>query len=343
MSVPQGEARKFHTLDAMRGIAAISVVPRHVGPLGIELPESFLAVDLFFLLSGFVIANAYDGRLGAGGFLRQFLLLRAVRLYPLYLVGLSLGLVQAWIYDIPIYKAALVSAILMLPATPLWAGCSLYNGPTWTLPLELAANGVYAAAVRAFRIPLLCAVVAASALGLVASYAIWGTLDAGWDWQQLPLALSRLSFSFFAGVLLFRLIGDRRRVSPAGWGIVMLATALLLTASPPPQWRPAFELAAICILFPLLVAKAATVEPSPGWQPLCVFLGVTSYALYTVHQPLGGIVVAALHAAEIPFPERNAISFIIFCTVALLIAAMLHRWVDVPARGALRRLLLRAR
>ena len=63
-----GNARKFHTLDGIRGIAALLIVSRHVPYLQIDTPESFLAVDVFFVLSGFVIANAYDGRLSSGSY-----------------------------------------------------------------------------------------------------------------------------------------------------------------------------------------------------------------------------------------------------------------------------------
>lgn len=82
--------RAFHTLDGLRGIAALLVVSRHVGQLspGIELPKAFLAVDLFFLLSGFAIAYAYDDRLTQPGFIGKFLSIKLIRLYPLYFLGL---------------------------------------------------------------------------------------------------------------------------------------------------------------------------------------------------------------------------------------------------------------
>ena len=85
--------RTFYGLDALRGIAAAVVVTRHAPALfGIGLfPNSSLGVDLFFVMSGFVIAHAYDQRIEKGLNWRQFLVIRAIRLYPLDLLGTALG------------------------------------------------------------------------------------------------------------------------------------------------------------------------------------------------------------------------------------------------------------
>jgi len=64
-------------------------VPAFFGP--IRVPESFLAVDLFYLVSGFVVAHAYGERLQAGGFFKTFVKTRLIRLYPLYILGLAIG------------------------------------------------------------------------------------------------------------------------------------------------------------------------------------------------------------------------------------------------------------
>src|ERR1700730_14280201 len=89
--------RAFNTLDGIRGVGAVLVMMRHVpylfGP--IRVPESFLAVDLFYLVSGFVVAHAYGERLARGGFFGGFVKTRIIRLYPLYLVGLVVGVITA--------------------------------------------------------------------------------------------------------------------------------------------------------------------------------------------------------------------------------------------------------
>ncbi|WP_176055678.1 acyltransferase family protein, partial [Paraburkholderia caribensis] len=86
---------KYANLDAIRGLAAILIVFRHAPLLfhSPSFPQSYLAVDLFFAISGFVVANAYEARLrsGALGFL-AFAKLRLIRLYPLFLLGIVLRL-----------------------------------------------------------------------------------------------------------------------------------------------------------------------------------------------------------------------------------------------------------
>src|SRR5205085_12699808 len=87
------DRRVFHTLDGLRGIAALAIVLRHCdGFFGADvLPGSYLAVDLFFVLSGFVIAFAYEDRLASGLSAWRFAWVRVVRLYPLYVLGIALG------------------------------------------------------------------------------------------------------------------------------------------------------------------------------------------------------------------------------------------------------------
>ena len=139
--------RAFHTLDGLRGVAALLVVSRHAGPLGagVSFPESFLAVDLFFLLSGFVIAYAYDGRLARPGFAGQFLGIRLIRLYPLYLLGIAvgacyrLGSVLGHTEGLTAGRlgAAVLAGVLLWPSTPFTsASSSDLDGPTWTLLLR---------------------------------------------------------------------------------------------------------------------------------------------------------------------------------------------------------------
>src|SRR6185312_1216171 len=82
----------FPILNGMHGIAAILIVVRHTAPIFGQNPfsESYLAVDLFFVLSGVVIANAYESKLLEGMEVAQFAKIRLIRLYPLYALSLFL-------------------------------------------------------------------------------------------------------------------------------------------------------------------------------------------------------------------------------------------------------------
>src|SRR5215210_2241655 len=83
----------YHSLNGLRGLAALIVVLFHAAALiGTQLaPGGYLAVDLFFILSGFVIAHAYDHRFAEGLGPLAFIRYRIIRFYPLYLLGLAIG------------------------------------------------------------------------------------------------------------------------------------------------------------------------------------------------------------------------------------------------------------
>jgi peptidoglycan/LPS O-acetylase OafA/YrhL len=89
------EKRVYHALNGVRGIAALAVLLHHARTLiGDVSVSGYMAVDLFFLLSGFVVAHAYEERLKGGLTAWKFIKLRLLRFYPLYLVGILLG--GAW-------------------------------------------------------------------------------------------------------------------------------------------------------------------------------------------------------------------------------------------------------
>ena len=88
------DTARFYTLDGIRGIAAILVMMRHTIPFfGVDFVESYLAVDIFFLLSGVVITNAYERRLQSGLSVLRFIWIRVVRMYPLYMLGSLISIV----------------------------------------------------------------------------------------------------------------------------------------------------------------------------------------------------------------------------------------------------------
>ena len=349
MTYPQ--RRAFSTLDGLRGIAALLVISRHAGYLSnsVSFPESFLAVDLFFLLSGFVIAYAYDDRLARPGNLLNFLGIRLIRLYPLYLLGLVIGLVHrvgsalagtsGWTMDR--VAEALLLGLLLIPKTSYTSvGSTALDGPTWTLLPELLANMAYAACHRWLNRSALAVIVALGAAGVVGCRLSLGTLDAGWDLSQWPITLSRLVFSFFGGALLFRLLRDRRRVRPwLAWScIAVVAAALVVT--PPEPLRAAYELVLVLVVFPVVVCIACISEPGRRSGVLFRFFGLISYAVYVLHEPAAELTVRLLQRGthlDLSVPAVANLSLAGF--VALLVGAtwMIDRYYDAPTRRWLSR------
>lgn len=336
--------RAYATLDGLRGVAALIVVTRHIGAILPDdpFPESFLAVDLFFLLSGFVIAHAYEARLAAGrpvgmslaGFLRT----RLIRLYPLYALGLALGATAAALQGLAagaapdagfLLKAAGIG-LLMLPAIPpLPMGSSTLDGPTWTLLPELVANLAYAAGLRRLGPRALAAVVGCGAVGLVACQAHYRTLDGGWSVDAFPLIGARLSFTFFLGVTMFRLRPKRRLGEGAAWAcLAVLATALMF--HPSETMRPFYELAVVLGVFPAIVWVAVHREPGAGAARLFGFLGLVSYAVYVLHAPLAALTGLALAAAGMRVHGPWAAALFMLAVVAL--SALVDRVYDAPVR-----------
>jgi len=294
-------------------------------------------VDLFFVLSGFVIAYSYEDRLRRVMTWRRFMALRLIRLYPLYVVGLVLGTMallgrEAQLpergIDWGLFAQAFVSAALMLPN---W-GTPAIVGPRWSLTYELVANAVYAAVIRRLSSAVLLVIAAVSGAALVALVRATGTVDAGWDADQAPVALARVSFSFFAGVLLFR-IYDRQ----AGrlWLAMATAVAALLTTAAwllIPWMQQRAELGLIFLVFPAVTLLCAYPDVRGRWASLCGLLGATSYALYVVHQPASLLYEAVLRRV---LPGYEALAPFAGWSLAVLLVGgcwWLDRYYDRPVR-----------
>jgi peptidoglycan/LPS O-acetylase OafA/YrhL len=341
--------RAFQTLDGMRGVGAFLVVMRHVpyffGP--IRVPESFLAVDLFYLVSGFVVAHAYGDRLKAGGFLWGFMKTRLIRLYPLYFIGLIIGVAAAsyaviidpngwWTWRKVIVGVS--TGLFLIPIFPgLPANGTSLDGPTWTLIPELVANFVYAAFIRFMNIWVLAAIVVVSGAGVIGAEFAYGTLDVGYSPDDQWAALARVGFSFFAGVLAFRFFGDRKIDSEwAAWACVAALT-FLLGFSPPPEITAYYELGVVLVGFPLLLILAGHFEPGPATARAFSIVGLISYGVYILHQPMGNLARDLLKPiVRVPGDWRGLGFGAVFMIVCFALSWWLDGAYDAPVRKALR-------
>lgn len=356
------ERRSFSTLDGLRGVAAASVVIYHFPSLWAPLtaPSAYLAVDLFFLMSGFIIEHAYGGKLAAGLGTRRFLLGRLIRLYPLYLIGTAITALviavallsgeQGLKWTLGSLGRSVVWSALMLPTPHSGRLDSLYplNVPAWSLFYELLVNGLFAATYRWWSRGRLRAVVAVAAL--VLGYSCWsaGSLNLGSDHGACAAvtAVSRVTFSFFLGVYACRQRWALRL--PGGWTppppLLLIGTLLLLTATVPPAARACYDLVLVTVLFPLLLVAATASEPRVGRRGYA-WLGLTSYAVYVVHEPLLRTLLRVDRAVLGGTVERCSLfSGLAALVVVFLLGAGLDRVYDVPVRRWLaRRLLLSGR
>jgi len=343
--------KRYDTLDAMRGVAAFLVILRHTAPFwgGIGFQHSYLAVDFFFLLSGFVVRHAYEEKLQAGLSTLQFMKLRLIRLYPMYFVGflLALACLALRLYDLPsgglTVTAVIVCAGLLLPF-PSQDQIFPLNGPAWSLWCELIGNFAYALCLKFLTDRRLYAVIAVCGATVAACAFIShrGGIDGGFTVKTVPAAFARFGFSFGLGVLLGRrraATGERRRVSLILSLLPLLALAGLLAFPDLDRlWSGAYATVCALVIFPVLLVFAADYEP-PAWLlPLFRGLGIASYPVYILQVPVGLLAGAALKAAGLPAPRFAPWSGILLCLVLAGLSLLLVKYVEQPVRQRLRRL-----
>jgi peptidoglycan/LPS O-acetylase OafA/YrhL len=341
------QQKRFHVLDGLRGVAAMAVVLLHSFLDKGGVPNGQLAVDLFFILSGFVIAHSYDEKIANGMPVREFLKRRFIRLYPMLLLGAAGGTLIAIIHNHTnpdhaySIRAIMVTGSLSLLVLPYLGDAILqnqsisqkqpafpFNPPIWSLFFEIFANVFYAVFHRLLTVRALTLLVA----GGVIAVGVHGPLDGGAK-EAFAWGLARVSAGFFGGVLLYRLHLQRRLPAISG-NLVSLAICILaIFMSPVPidgwLYAPVYG-----ILW--LIVLAAANAPKSRWDRLSAFIGDASYPVYLIHwltlyvatflgRKLGlsgstyWIVVVA-HLAIIPF-----------------IGLILYKYYEKPAMAFLRR------
>lgn len=348
-AVPRGHT--FALLDGLRGVAAILVVIRHDPNLFGIRPgsvETHLAVDLFFVLSGFVLAHAYEERIRDGLAPSAFLRIRVIRLYPLYALGLALTVAVALLafavgqgpgFSGPALAASTLFAALMLPTPPAFSAAPVaifpLNAPSWSIFFELVANMAFFYGLSALSPRRLAAIVALAFAGLCAVALQAGDLDIGFYWRDVQSGLIRVMFAFPVGVLLYRrwIVRPHAALGNAGaLGCLGLLTVLLVLPVPAAV-KPFYDVLVAACAFPVLVYVAAAVEPGPRLRALCLKAGAVSYPLYILHAPC----VAWVEAVGRRMPglaDRIAApwSGLLFLGALVGASLVLIRTFDMPAR-----------
>lgn len=335
--------QRYLALDGLRGIAAIFVVIYHMG--AIESPSypfssAYLAVDLFFVLSGFVLSHAYDGALAKGMTLPQFMARRLARLYPAYLFGLILGVAAFFLTAekvvIDKFAIALTTGLLLIPVPielskepPIFP----LDGPAWSLFLELVVNAAFALFYARLGRHALAAILLVSSLILVILAGTYGNLNLGWDLPNFWGGFPRASFSFFAGILLHRL-------RPEGFkrfGLVLIGIGIIALVLPIPAAEHAkYDLLFILILAPATVAAGAGLRLASLPSRLAQICGEISYPLYIIHVPL---VIMLKSATEQYSPLQTFMADAIALPLLVGAAYLLARFYERPVRhylGSLR-------
>lgn len=345
-----GQGNRYEALDGMRGIAALAVVIGHTPALwGYQpkmpgypgfMPESHLAVNFFFVLSGFVLAHGFGEKLVSHELTPwRFTKIRLIRLYPLYFVGMILGALSThWTPGHPNGAVIAIYTILGLLFIPQ-PGATMFhfNFPAWSLHFELVANIHYGLMARVKRAHIIAgALVATSLVGLLAIWldlfgfgaaAVGGMAD-GVTVPRYLLGTALVTFCFFSGILIYRL----HRTLPADIRVPTLvpvgALGAILFAVPPEPFKPLFEGLATVIGFPAIVIMGAFCRPQGLIQHVAVALGGASYAIYVLHIPVYRTIFETGGEMAHPWPVGAA-----FLGLVLTLGWAIDRYFDRPIRS----------
>lgn len=230
---------RYAILDGLRGVAALVVILFHgfetyIPFFGTQhINHGYLAVDFFFVLSGFVIGYAYDDRwdrMSTWSFFKR----RLIRLHPMVVAGTLFGACLFFFGESDYFSLiggtepwkfflCIVLGLLMIPAgTGLdirgWGETNSLNGPNWSLTFEYIGNILYAFVLR--RLPtvvlgMLCVASAFLTMNLALGWDVFGffaqpkyDVIGGWSItpDQMYVGFSRLLYPFLCGLLISRLL-----------------------------------------------------------------------------------------------------------------------------------------
>jgi peptidoglycan/LPS O-acetylase OafA/YrhL len=351
--------QEIKSLTSLRGIAALAVVMQHFSATAEKhsavsipslVPHGYLAVDFFFVLSGYIMCYTYLAafqRQGVAAY-GPFLLRRAVRLLPLNIFVTLALLLLGWasvqglgrnIFFGDVGWGDVIANLLMLQG--LGVGVNM-NGPAWSVSAEFLAY-------LAFPLLVACTFRKGSALAWVAAtLALAGLLGVALSMPRLGLAAEdplrgglRCLTEFTLGMLAYRVSNTGHKL--ATWLGRDPVTAAVLLAVPVLLVLRVDFLAAL--IFPVVVVAAAQnhghVDRALA-RPVLHWLGVISYSIYLIHnafRPAALTALQALHPQPLGFAP--ALLFALAASLAVVPFAWLtYRWVELPSREWLRRHLL---
>ena len=370
---------RYEILDGLRGVAAMLVVAYHLletyygGKPDQPINHGYLAVDFFFVLSGFVIGYAYDDRwnkMSTWAFFKR----RLIRLHPMVIFGTLFGALMFYfgscstfplINETPWWLVILVMfwcfTIIPLPNTMDirgWAETNQLNGPVWSLQWEYIANILYALFIRklsklalgicvflfAILTVILCLNIDVTGFLAERDWAAY-TVVGGWSTtpDQLQVGLTRLLYPFFCGLLISRM-GKLIKVKGGFWWCSLMIVIVLampwmgLGTEGAERWTNGlYEAFCIIVCFPLIVAMGAGSSVMGRSKAINQFLGEISYPLYITHYPLIYMQMSWLDShKDAPLSTHIFVAVCIF-TLAILVAYGSYKLYDLPVREWLKK------
>lgn len=339
-------AHRFNTLDGMRGVAAIAVLAHHLTQHTSRsiFSGAGLAVDLFFCLSGFVIAHSYLDRLRQSMSIGDFVLRRLVRLYPMFFCGLIIGSI-ALIAKVALSQSSLgyreASIAILANALYLPYLSDFYvtvgkhnipsaifptNDPSWSLFFEFIANLLLAAVViRAQKVAYLITLCLIGMFGLCIWLKVTWMGEPGWGAGNIVGGLPRVTFGFFSGILAYLFYQRYGQLIPVVKPVflVTLLVALFFKGWGSPIW-----LVETLFAVPVLVLLGAVSMPvSSNEERRSEYLGWISYPVYCLHLPVYSIFTLATGNTD-----YGLIGLLICAPITIVLSHLLTKKIEEPVR-----------
>lgn len=354
----------YELLDGLRGVAALFVIWYHVfegfatSPLDQRLNHGYLAVDFFFILSGFVIGYAYDDRWKTTMTTKNFFKRRLIRLHPMVVMGAVLGAITFYIQgceqwdgtkvSISMVMLALLLNLFLIPAVPgtgpeVRGNGEMYplNGPSWSLFFEYIGNILYALFIRRLSTKALTVLVVLAGIAL-ASFAIfnysgYGHLGVGWTLADYNLigGFLRMFFAFSIGLLMSRNFKPVH-IRGAFWICSLVIIAFLsvphIGGMESPWMNGIYDSVCTILIFPMLVYLGASGKTTDkNTSKICKFLGDISYPVYIVHYPFMYLFYAWLWSENLTFDQTWPVALALFFG-NILLAFLCLKLYDEPIR-----------
>ncbi|WP_169194924.1 acyltransferase [Devosia sp. MC1541] len=326
--------QRFAGVQGLRFIAALLVLLTHASfYVNERLDASFpvwkggiVGVDIFFVISGFVMVWASarrDGSQVSGG---EFLFKRAKRILPLYWLATSLNLLVLLALPVAVLHsgldfASIAKSYLLIPDYNSDGRVEPLLGVGWTLYFEAFFYIVFAIAL-AMRVNIYAFV--GSVMTAVALISLFKTSNT----PPILVLLDPIVLEFFAGMLIARLIMDRRfdeRIALAAIGVgfvLILSLDTMLPLAPDLLTR---GLPAVAIVFGVVAADRKYGARVPSWA---IVLGAASYAIYLFHPIFAPAVpfVAAKLGFNVP-----VLVFFGAVFVAIIVPTAIYRFIEAPS------------
>lgn len=337
----------FLVLDVYRFAAAAGVMLSHyllVADLrtgagyGWVVAHFHLLVDFFFILSGFVIALHYDGRILSARDYGHYIQRRLARIYPLHALTLLVTLViffaGIWaglpVRDAARFEMSALPAHLTLTHAFGVTRALTFNVPSWSLSAEFFVYLLFPLLALIARRGIVFAA-GCAAIFIAAFIAVRHGLGLGhWTKADFDLGAFRAVPSFLGGIVIARYVRDQ--AGPAlAWPLIGLCAAAcvaLLFAPVPDVWT------ILCLGFLVfLTARAEQQSPLAAWlQPLFQKLGAWSYGVYLWHIIVGTIIITGGVRFMAETVQSYALLSLAAMVVTVIVAGLGYRYFERPAQ-----------